>query len=121
MDDDTTNQSAEASAPTLRTPPTLASGEAKPKRVRKPRAAKRGPKPMSDAEKRERAEARAKAEADRAEQERQQAQARQQIARAAAIGALSPDLLTDAEIAALSRFALAMLRAQEQRPTEQGQ
>ena len=111
------HQQAAPSAPAMMAPnqPTVpvepAAEPAKPvkgKRVRnRATGARRGPKPLTDAEKEQRQIARRMAEESQAEQAARRAQAMNQMARIAAIGSLTPALLTTAEIGAMSRFVLA--------------
>lgn len=75
---------------------------------------------MTQAEKDEQRAKREQTERERAEQEASRAGARRQVARLAAIGALTPHLLNEDEIAGLSKFVLAMMQRapaeQEQQP-----
>lgn len=76
---------------------------------------KGGRRKLTDDEKAAAAAAREQAERERAEAQTRGNEARRGMARLAAIGALTPDLLSTDEIAGLAKFVLAMM---QQAPAE---
>jgi hypothetical protein len=110
---DETEHPTTAGAPTAAVPRApVATLPARPKRVRKAGTgtSRGGRRKLTDEEKAQREQERATAAEQRANAEQQQAASRRQIARLAAMGALSPQLLEPQEISALSRFVLAMVQ-----------
>jgi hypothetical protein len=118
MDDQERATAGAPSAPPMVAPAQPAEPEPVAAKVpaRRRRAAKagtgprRGPKPMSEAEKAERQKARDLAQQQAAEQERTRADNRRNITRVAAIAAITPHLLEPGEVEGLGRFVLAIMQ-----------
>lgn len=122
MADEQPQTQAAPSAPAMVAPVTA---DAAPKKRRRRRAAvapsgngaarKGGRRKLTDDEKAQAAAAREEAEQARQDAQARGAEARRAMARLAAIGALTPNLLSTDEIAGLSKFVLAMM---QQAPAE---
>jgi hypothetical protein len=109
------------SAPPMVAP--AAPAEATPKRRRRKAATsgngtgrRGGRRKLTDAEKAQAAADREQAAREREQTQANRIEARRAMSRLAAIGALTPDLLSADEIAGLSKFVLAMM--QQQPPAE---